>query len=956
MGKVAAVTTMSGDDLGASTISFEYDADGNLTASHDPAGNTVQTVYDVRGRKISMVDPDMGSWSYGYDGFGDLTSQTDGKSQSTSMTYDVLGRLLTKTDPTGTAEWVYDAASGAGFGRLAAMISAPDVRLAAPCSVPYVTHTDQNRTGKSFAYDSFGEVQAVSECADGQTFVTTHEYDRFGRESAIRYPQVNGARFAVGYSYTGFGFLQYLTDVSAAAPGTLLWKATEMNALGQVTHELTANGVETIQTRNPSTGWLRASSSTAHADNETLIQQWGYAFDEAGNLRTRTRSDQLNALGSVETFGYDGLDRLTSSNVTVGATQQASGFGYDALGNLTTKDGKDYAYTGCVAGERPAGPHAVCYVGGVGPFLYDGNGNMVSGLDRTLTYNPSNMVTHVDSHPAVSNGNDTGTVDFVYGADDTRVVQAVSGPNGASARTIYVGLGGTGKSLYERTTNGATTEHVHFIYAGGAHMGNAFALRVITEGGASQPTTAATKYNHFDHLGSITAVSDESGHVINSDWGGADAGLMGYDPWGARRSPDGRAANPASFDLPVGRRGFTSQETIPNVGLINMNGRVYDPVVGRFLSPDPTIQFPTDLQDYNRYSYVKNNPLRYTDPTGFFINAGFDQFVEFGIAMVGVGVCFGSGGAGCGIAFALIGAAYNATSMAASGASFEQVVNSLAISAGFGFIGGAVAGGAGEAVFGPETLGAKLMGGAIGGAFSGLAGGVARGDKLSDLGVNIFEGAAQAAGTAAMTWTMQQMLALSMASAAPVRGGIDSPQLKAAEAQIANKSMPRFQILRPLHWWLYMWFFSVEQEYAYTDQAAAFFQKIIDHALAGTGQHLDVSAVRFTVDPTLVGWNGDPDDGRWLSGMHVALRHKPGDTFIFDFVTPAHEVFHIAQGLVAGAGNLDVGHEIVLLFYGEQAGTTGSTRYDLVPVTQKPYETAAGTFSNRLLNAYFPDH
>jgi RHS repeat-associated protein len=545
-----------------------------------------------------------------------------------------------------------------------------------------------------------------------------------------------------------------------------------MNALGQVTHELTANGVETIQTRNPSTGWLRASSSTAHADNETLIQQWGYSFDEAGNLRTRTRSDQLNALGSVETFGYDGLDRLTSSNVTVGATQQASGFGYDALGNLTTKDGKDYAYTGCVAGERPAGPHAVCYVGGVGPFLYDGNGNMVSGLDRTLTYNPSNMVTHVDSHPAVSNGNDTGTVDFMYGADNTRVVQAVSGPNGASARTIYVGLGGTGKSLYERTTNGATTEHVHFIYAGGAHTGNAFALRVITEGGTSQPTTSATKYNHFDHLGSITAVSDESGHVINPDWGGADAGVMGYDPWGARRSPDGRAANPASFDLPVGRRGFTSQETIPNVGLINMNGRVYDPVVGRFLSPDPTIQFPTDLQDYNRYSYVKNNPLRYTDPTGFFLTAGFDQLVSFGIAMVAIGVCAGSEGAGCGIAFALIGAAYNATSMAASGASFEQVVNSLVISAGFGFIGGAVAGGAGEAAFG-QTLTAKIVGGAIGGAFSGLAGGVAAGDKLSDLGVNVFEGAVQGANSAAMSWTIEQTLALSLASAADAQGDIE---------------------------------------------------------------------------------------------------------------------------------------------------------------------------------------
>jgi RHS repeat-associated protein len=67
----------------------------------------------------------------------------------------------------------------------------------------------------------------------------------------------------------------------------------------------------------------------------------------------------------------------------------------------------------------------------------------------------------------------------------------------------------------------------------------------------------------------------------------------------------------------VGHREFTGQETIPDVGLINMNGRVYDPVLARFLSPDPDVQDSTDPQNYNRYSYVLNNPLRYSDPTGY---------------------------------------------------------------------------------------------------------------------------------------------------------------------------------------------------------------------------------------------------------------------------------------------------------------------------------------------------
>ena len=89
---------------------------------------------------------------------------------------------------------------------------------------------------------------------------------------------------------------------------------------------------------------------------------------------------------------------------------------------------------------------------------------------------------------------------------------------------------------------------------------------------------------------------------------------MGYDAWGARRNPVGLTASPAAFNQQAGRREFTGQETIPSVGLVNLNGRVYDPLLGRFLSADTHI--PGDLQSYNRYSYAHNNPLRYTDPTG----------------------------------------------------------------------------------------------------------------------------------------------------------------------------------------------------------------------------------------------------------------------------------------------------------------------------------------------------
>jgi RHS repeat-associated protein len=352
------------------------------------------------------------------------------------------------------------------------------------------------------------------------------------------------------------------------------------------------------------------------------------------------RSEPRDMADSTETFGYDLLNRLTSSEVKVplnGGYDASESFSYDNLGNLTQKAGKTYSYTGCTAG---GGAHAVCSVGGGTPFSYDLNGNMTGGSDRTMTYNGANKVTQIGRTSAAQGGG-TDVVRFAYGADGNRVVQSAGTMAAEStefteaARTVYVGLGGTGKSIYERTTktpSGGTAaiEHVHFIYAGGVHGGNAFALRVVTEdtsaaGQTSSTASIAFKYNHFDHLGSVTAMSDEMGKVVGLASGGANATAMGYDAWGARRNPDGTSADSSSLPLQSGHREYTGHETIPSVGLVNMNGRVYDPELGRFLSPDPNVQFVADLQSYNRYSYALNNPLRYTDPTGYLLLGLLDK-------------------------------------------------------------------------------------------------------------------------------------------------------------------------------------------------------------------------------------------------------------------------------------------------------------------------------------------
>lgn len=113
-----------------------------------------------------------------------------------------------------------------------------------------------------------------------------------------------------------------------------------------------------------------------------------------------------------------------------------------------------------------------------------------------------------------------------------------------------------------------------------------------------------------------------------ADAAGAVVDRLSYDAWGKRRYSTG-AGDPADSILSQTSRGFTGHEMIDDVGLVNMNGRIYDPQIGRFLSADPFIQDPTNAQSLNRYTYVGNNPLSYVDPTGYFIGKIFKAIGSF---------------------------------------------------------------------------------------------------------------------------------------------------------------------------------------------------------------------------------------------------------------------------------------------------------------------------------------
>ena len=135
-------------------------------------------------------------------------------------------------------------------------------------------------------------------------------------------------------------------------------------------------------------------------------------------------------------------------------------------------------------------------------------------------------------------------------------------------------------------------------------------------GGAA---AVSTLYFVSDHLGSIAVIMDGTGAVVER---------LSYDAWGKRRFTDG-TDDAAGTITSQTTRGFTGHEMIDEVGLVNMNGRVYDPEIGRFMSADPFVQDPTNTQSLNRYSYVGNNPLSYADPSGYFLKKIFNAIGSF---------------------------------------------------------------------------------------------------------------------------------------------------------------------------------------------------------------------------------------------------------------------------------------------------------------------------------------
>ena len=533
---------------------YSYNGQGLPIVIQDANGNNIVAMYNALGQKVQVNDPNQGITNFQYNGFGELQHESRADNKTISYVTDVLGRVTRRT-ATGenTLTYSYDGATY-GLGQL--------------------NQAAGNGVTKNYAYDSRGRPSSQTIIGSGKSYTTTTFYDsNYGRVKGLRYPN----NLTLEYIYNDAG---YQTQVKNAASGYVFKTITEHDVFGNISQGTLGNGLSENTAYSLKNGQMTLKTI---AKNNSNIMSVNYsAYDGFGNLKAVdiTTGNIGNQHNFSESYSYDALHRL-ESNAVNGIT--TIDYSYDAVGNLLSKS--DYASQYDYTNGATGGPNAVKRVlrsGSWKVFSYDARGNMTRGDGLTsASYNAMDKPTQI-----IKNGK---TLTFTYGPQHMRFKQV----NG-SVTTFY------SDKLYEEEIDGSNTTWRAYIDD----------IAVISQ---TTGASASIRYTHRDRLGSARVFTDHNGQVEAE---------RNFDPFGKPRLASGglKAFGDSKLDDMADaktRRGFTDHEHLDNVEFIHMNGRVYDYNLGRFLSVDPFIQAPGNSQSINPYSYIMNNPLSGTDPTGY---------------------------------------------------------------------------------------------------------------------------------------------------------------------------------------------------------------------------------------------------------------------------------------------------------------------------------------------------
>ena len=549
-----------------------YNAAGWLIESTDQKGGKVVISYRSDGLvKDRMVAGYEGTRrDYRYDALGNLIYYSDRSQGTLHYKYNSLGQLAYDINAKGQkTSYHYD--------RLGRLIKKNLPGAEGEIQWEYYETTGKKGLLKSAKstynsnlsheivysdYDPYGRPKEIRESVFGEEYISRYSYDLFGRLSSYTFPETG---LTIQNHYNSLG---YQVGITNASDGSSIWQALGMNARNQFNSIKIGNSIVQSYEYFQSTGLIKRINAGSY-------QNESYTWDEIGNLNSR-----MSRNGRKEVFFYDELGRMikTERYNPSSVLEHIDSLNYNSIGNIMFKSGLgSYEYD-------DFNPYKLNFVNG-----------LPVGIDPkkyTLTYTSFNKISIVNQFEPEAPGAELAEMNLFYGVDNQRIKQVIGRPNGESETKVYIGRG------FEKHIKNNQTKYVHYISSPSG-------LAAIIEQDAAG--NREINYVLCDHLGSIQVLVNQSNQIVQE---------YSYDAWGMRRDPATWVVYLNASDY-LTNRGFTGHEHIDLFMLVNMNGRIYDPLVGVFLSPDPVLQFANFTQGLHPYAYCLNNPLRFIDPEGY---------------------------------------------------------------------------------------------------------------------------------------------------------------------------------------------------------------------------------------------------------------------------------------------------------------------------------------------------
>ncbi|PWN64736.1 RHS repeat-associated core domain-containing protein [Chryseobacterium oncorhynchi] len=560
------------------TINFSYNAAGEqIKAQYGE--NIVTTKFDTWGRKSEFNDPSNGTYKFEYDG---------------------LGQARKVISPKGIKEYIYN-----NLGQLISQkeISTIDGGKTTNKTISYV-YDDKGRNisksgtskGQSYntniTFDPQGRVLSSSESSNGKYFIQKGmTYDDKARITSYEKQLFSAGiltKVQIENIYNAWnGDLYKVRDKNS---GKILWELKETNHKGQIL-KAQLGASEINQTYEPDGTLSQVNHGSAIKKHILLLS---YNFNPLKNeveARTTGGDFYIN-----ESFDYDNNNRLINwtNPVTGTKTEMAVLNVYDNKGRILEND---------QVGTIKFGNSSKVYQPTGMSLNAAGTQNYSNDLIQNILYNENNDPVFIDGMK--------GDVAFQYGITNMRQRVTYGGnfsADGEGRFTKFYSEDGNFEILKDNTTG----KEKHIIYIGGSpYESNIVYVKNYDE------TNGSYKFLHKDYLGSILAISDEAGNKLEQRhfdaWGNLTHLQIGNGQVITDQSKIQEILTTGGLLL---ERGYTSHEHFAEVGIIHMNGRLYDPLLRRFLNPDENIQSPYNTQNYNKYGYVLNNPLIYNDPSG----------------------------------------------------------------------------------------------------------------------------------------------------------------------------------------------------------------------------------------------------------------------------------------------------------------------------------------------------